>query len=549
MTSRSQPNTPTRAHYQPVPSPWLDRDGFQRMERVPSDEGREGATPRRRRVKRVWCSRPLLVISLLGTLVVVWTVTVGRSTDAKVRLQHGVHHAVDILHDYVAKEPVRGFNKSLVLNYDEPQDTMVSQLKPGVRYITTLSYGGHANQFMAIENLLYLGKLLNRVVIIPTLTPLHFIETPRDFSQFYDLDRFYHQTQIPAVELSSVKWWNFTAPPKSEPLSCWSILELTAGGRNLNDGSMAVHNVDVKNFPLPNLGRASEGFSIWFEAIHDFDYDWESRRQWLEKVRHELLPQQPPPSKATSVVPLNRHQNLKPGFDPGRNDPPSDQLFCLDTTFFLGSRIFPPAYPPGDSVQLEPLRSYEGHGWISAGQHIHFSAELEQLADVYLADLFGTTIGAELPPFITIHLRRGDFSTARGLTSLDKFTDALKRVRDKLDWRMDHPDGWTGPGKGKEKYYKGVRGKHYAVVATTDEKPGSPFFKQLTDELGWKVIDHEAMATVEQFGNWYPALIDAAVLARGSGFVGTEWSTFSYLAGLRVKYWNGGVEEFTPSLA
>jgi hypothetical protein len=149
-------------------------------------------------------------------------------------------------------------------------------LKPGVRYITTLSYGGHgtssffsstffpltfspqtANQFMAIENLLYLGKLLNRVVIMcvplsspsyilsslfssssPTLTALHFEETPRDFSHFYDLDRFYHESRIPAIELSSMKWWNFSTPPPLEPLSCWSILELTAGGRNVNDGAL-----------------------------------------------------------------------------------------------------------------------------------------------------------------------------------------------------------------------------------------------------------------------------------------------------------------------
>lgn len=32
---------------------------------------------------------------------------------------------------------------SQVLNFDEPQDNLAIQLKPGVRYITTLSYGGH----------------------------------------------------------------------------------------------------------------------------------------------------------------------------------------------------------------------------------------------------------------------------------------------------------------------------------------------------------------------------------------------------------------------
>ncbi|GAA5969741.1 hypothetical protein JCM11641_008024 [Rhodosporidiobolus odoratus] len=469
----------------------------------------------------------------------------------------------------MTSEPVQGFDSSLVrtlldicfafpcsnsfasvqvLRFPAPQESLESQIKPGVRYVTTLSYGGHANQFMAIQNLLYLGKLLHRVVIIPTLIPLHFEETPRDFSQFYDLDRFYHETQIAAVELSQLKWWNFTYPPPLETMSCWSVLEQTADGRNVNDGSMAVHNIDVKYFPLPKMARGSKGFNIWFEAIKDFDFDWESRRKWLNRVGKELLPQQQQPKGAKSaVVPVNRHTNLKPGFDPGRSDPPRDDVFCLDNTLFLGSRLFPPAYPP--KVPLEPLRSYEGHGWLDAGQHLRFTNELEQLADIYLLDLFETTSLRNIPPFITVHIRRGDFKSARGLTSLDKYTDAVARVRKKLNWRMDNPNGWTGAGKGREKYIAVLRAEQYAIVATTDEKPNSPFVKQLKEELGWKVLDHEAMETAKEFDKWYPAMIDAAVLARGAGFVGTEWSTFSYLAGLRVKYWNGGVEEWTPSLA
>lgn len=87
----------------------------------------------------------------------------------------------------------------------------------------------------------------------PTLTALHFDETPRDFSHFYDLDRFYHESRIPAVELSSLKYWNFTSPPPLEPMSCWSILELTAGGRNVNDGALALLQLNVAELTnVPN---------------------------------------------------------------------------------------------------------------------------------------------------------------------------------------------------------------------------------------------------------------------------------------------------------
>lgn len=222
--------------------------------------------------------------------------------------------------------------------------------------------------------------------------------------------------------------------------------------------------------------------------------------------------------------------------------------------------MLPPAYPLPDKV-FEAPRGYEGHGWIEAGQHLRFSAHLEDLATLYLQDLFsGTTI----PPFIAVHIRRGDFQSARGLTSLEAFTDGVERARHRLDWRMDHPDEWVGAGHAQQRYWKGVRGKDYAVVATTDEKPDSDFVRQLREELGWKVVDHDRMRTEEELGAWYPTMIDAAMLARGRAFVGcvaqaclsllaprqprcersadvhvvlhrTEWSTFSYLAGLRVK--------------
>lgn len=207
------------------------------------------------------------------------------------------------------------------------------------------------------------------------------------------------------------------------------------------------------------------------------------------------------------------------------------------------------------------LRPSEGQGWIQAGQYLHFSAHLEALADQYLVALFGLWTKRSIPPFISVHIRRGDFEQARGLTSIEAFTDAVQRVRDSLDQRMDDPEGWAGAGHQHQRYFKGVRGKDYAVVVTTDESMDSEFVRHIRAELGWRVLDHDHMRTVEKLGEWYPTMIDAAVLARGRGFVGyvlgvrsspyrtanltlfacgvegnrTEWSTFSYLAGSRVK--------------
>ncbi|GAA6005791.1 hypothetical protein JCM11491_004012 [Sporobolomyces phaffii] len=485
------------------------------------DEGssglRNGAEPRQKRWK---ISR--VVLALVVVSVLVGTVSWSHDPDSSSRWRIA---ALDSSH-----RDHQPLNLSLIINYPTtPQDSLSSQLKPGVRYITALSYGGHANQFIGIQNLLYLGKVLNRVAIIPTLTPLHFRGLPQDMSRFYDLQGFYESTAIPAVELSTLKWWNFTAPPPVEPLSCWSVLEQVADGRNINDGSMAVHNIDVKYYPLPVLSRATEDSKIWFESIHEFDSNPWAKQKWIDRVRDELLPH----AKPSDDVQADVAPTLKPGFDPRNTDPPAENLLCLDTTFFLAARMFPPAFPA--SVPAEPFRFYEDHAWIQAGQYLRFSTHLEALADRYLQSLFGISNIKNIPPFITCHIRRGDFAEARGLTSIDKYTDAVRRVRDKLDWRREHPDGWTGPGKGNERFVKGLRGAQYPVVVATDEAPGSDFVKMLREDLGWKVIDHDFMNTEDELGGWYPLLIDSVILSRGQGFVGTEFSTFSFLAGLRVK--------------
>lgn len=53
-----------------------------------------------------------------------------------------------------------------VVNFAEPQDVLQEQFKEGINYVTTLSWGGHANQFLAIIHLLHLAKILDRVAIM-----------------------------------------------------------------------------------------------------------------------------------------------------------------------------------------------------------------------------------------------------------------------------------------------------------------------------------------------------------------------------------------------
>ncbi|GAA6059708.1 hypothetical protein JCM10212_000236 [Sporobolomyces blumeae] len=446
-----------------------------------------------------------------------------------------------------SNEPIADIVKPLdvlkVLNFDAPQDTLRSQLKPGVRYATSMSYGGHANQMISIQKLLYFATITNRVPIIPSLIPVHIDNGgPQDISTFYDLTRLYHESGIPALEMSQVKVIDPERKQQNEDLACWSVQEATAGFPNFEAISFDLHGIYVHHWPLPPLARGAGGFDLAFDALKIFDNDVNYKNAWIDRVRREFLPQKPREHGLEEISVEDekaREANMKEGFDPRHAPAPDDQIVAFDNSLFLGPTMFPPIDLADDPV--EPTVAGEGQSWIEVGQYLHFTDLVERRADEYLARLFGVKSIDHVPPFITVHLRRGDFAEFAGYTDLDKYVAALDRVRTRLQARLDDPLGFSGPGRKNFRSY-GLKASEYAVVATTDERSDSPFVAQVKG-LGWHVLDHERFETKETFGGWWPTLLDMAVLARGKSFVGTERSTYTHLAGLRVKYWRGGVVE------
>lgn len=387
----------------------------------------------------------------------------------------------------------------------------------------------------------------------PTLLPLHFDSLPKDFSEFYSLPRLYQSTQIPLIEQSDIKLAPSSATQANakEIIPCWSVQELTGGIANLNTASMDMYGLQVQHWGLPpTLARGWGGSDLAYDALKVFDFNQWEKIQWLRKSWEEYLPQTytlPEPVEAPVVAPSNstvsriiqkigidRSQNLKAGFSPRSFQPPTDQLLCLDNTLFLGPILFSEPYPPS-TIPLEPLIPGEGLSWTEIGQFTHFTPEVNSVVDRYLLHLFAATSIESIPPFISVHLRRTDFESFRGLTTLESYSQAIAVVRHRLQTRLDHPNSWRGPSLTAFKVIPGYSAKEYAVVVTTDEPSESPFLNEVR-KLGWKVIDHEERMTDAVFGNaWWGMIIDAAVLARGRGFVGTDSSTFSALAGLRVK--------------
>jgi hypothetical protein len=74
------------------------------------------------------------------------------------------------------------------------------------------------------------------------------------------------------------------------------------------------------------------------------------------------------------------------------------------------------------------------------------------------------------------------------------------------------------------------------VIMTSDER--DPEWWDDVQSRGWLRVNHTD--TVQNYGEWFPVLIDAGIQSSGIGFVGTDRSTMSILARRRVQSWQEG---------
>ncbi|KAK4048962.1 hypothetical protein OIO90_005597 [Microbotryomycetes sp. JL221] len=449
-----------------------------------------------------------------------------------------------IVHDFgdrfngpkVPPKPVyHGLNYSKILKPGtEHEPTLQGRLRDDLRYLIGIPYGGHANMFIGLQRLILFGKMTNRVAILPTFNAAHVRGSPMSAEAFYDLDRFYALTHLPVIPMDTVKRMGWTGQsPREEKVSCWSLEEKVVGFSNPSTEGFAHHDIVPQYWPLPEITRAPGGYDLSFDGLKMFDF--QDKTNWIQKVRDEQLPQRDNSAKTVQ----QRVDNMKDRFGPYTYDPPSDHLFCLDNSFFISPLQFPDTVH--DGLPLEPRIPGEGPAWNEVGQYLHFTESLELAAEEVLMDLFHVSKPSLIPPYISIHIRRGDFKDFTGFTSLERYVAGLERVRARLQERLDDPLNWDGPGRKHFKSY-GISAAEYPIVATTDEAPDSDFVNQVK-ELGWNVIDHQAFGTEEKWGPWYASMLDAVILARGKSFVGTSASTYSHLSGLRVKFWHGGLVE------
>ncbi|KAF9946374.1 hypothetical protein BGZ72_000379 [Mortierella alpina] len=188
-----------------------------------------------------------------------------------------------------------------------------------------------------------------------------------------------------------------------------------------------------------------------------------------------------------------------------------------------------------------------GKEWPHFGQHLHFTDELETFVQHILDEMLddqdddtGLVVNSrESTPshhhrYIVVHARRGDFLsycvhrfTGEELEQCQPSTEALAarvtREQAKLNPTLDPS-------------------KDLPVLVTTNELREEEL-KHFSD-LGWHLLDHKRLRTVETLGVFGPMMADQVLLAHAEVLISSRFSTFSRIGAKRQKDWHRHAVEY-----
>jgi len=196
--------------------------------------------------------------------------------------------------------------------------------------------------------------------------------------------------------------------------------------------------------------------------------------------------------------------------------PPSDHLLCFDLLYYVrlvaGKEEWDEEWCPA---------------WRLVGREMRWAPGVVQKAEALLRKHWGVREGEEIPPYISVHMRRADFKvycadTLNCMPTLAQLQRRVLSVRSRL---------------------ASLHGLHVPRVLVTSDESSPSWWSQI-HQLGYTSINHTAEGTEEKWGEWYPSVLDSVFLSYGKGFVGTEGSTMSLLALRRVQDWGEGVGEW-----
>ncbi|KAJ7124584.1 hypothetical protein C8R43DRAFT_1135539 [Mycena crocata] len=386
--------------------------------------------------------------------------------------------------------------KQAMLN-GAPTAAFRDNLRSDVQYITTWPANGWSNQQIEYVrrsmNMLYLALMTERIPILPRFRPVHLDEynvSHLDFGDIFDVPRLERHLGKQVLEWRQVK---DLESEKLDDVGCWDIQQNKVWGM---DDVYLEPPVDLKLDISYTV--APEWFRLASETGNPATFLWSLASLVTFNKRAATLPSMPAP-----VISPAHQLALRP----------DDQLFCCNS-IYVGIDMLE------DAGDVNPA-------WHAVGQHMHWTTRIQDIADSYKRQTLGVPAEEPIPPYIAVHVRHGDFSiwcnidnvpTEVCFAPLMAVARRVDEVRAKLVQKL------------------GVVVDH--VIITSDEE--DPEWWKPVYERGWRRPDHAK--TVENFGPWYPMIIDEVIHGDGLGFVGTATSTVSILGRRRVAS-RGGITE------
>ncbi|THV07511.1 hypothetical protein K435DRAFT_833398 [Dendrothele bispora CBS 962.96] len=380
----------------------------------------------------------------------------------------------------------------LVVLKGAPTTHFRDNLRPDVKYISSWPDAGWTNDVMTYANLIYLGLITERVPILPMFYPSHigYDKQPIAFSDVFDIDRMRKSIGKPIVEWKDVK------DPKSEALDtlgCWNIWETVQNQspEPRHSNSLAHLKLDISYTKTPD----------WVKSFRQWPHDthtsfWTLARFAFPETRDSnLVTPRPSPNNQVSL-------------------PPDDHLLCFDYLYYVCAD-----QPFEWDTDYSP-------SWRYVARYMYWTSSLQNLADQYVRRTFGVAYSDPTPPYITVHVRHGDFANNCILDYKIPVEDCFAKIP-VYARRVEEV-------KAEILEKRGIVVNH--VIMTSDERDEG-WWKEV-EEQGWLAVDHSQ--TKELYGDWYPILIDAVIQSGGVGFVGTYGSTMSILAKRRVMEWHDG---------
>ena len=138
--------------------------------------------------------------------------------------------------------------------------------------------------------------------------------------------------------------------------------------------------------------------------------------------------------------------------------------------------------------------------WRFIGQHAHWTPRLRGLAEEALASAFSLPAGSQgedIPPYIAVHVRHGDFAGRCPYRGDTNGTDSHLACFAKLERYVAQVEAVKAELREK-------RGLVVERVLMTSDEKSTAWWTQVR-ELGWSWIDHKELGTVEKYGQWYVA--------------------------------------------